>query len=102
MLREVILIERMVAARGWGKREWELLFNGYSFRFCKRKKSFVDEEELQLALGDGQNLNWGSEKKVKIITNNNNCNSIYHKLSHNEYLALVYERLSKIAEMMQK
>jgi len=39
----------------------------------------VDEEELQLALGDGQNLNWGSEKKVKIITNNNNCNSIYHK-----------------------
>ena len=30
------------------------------------------------------------------------CNSIYHKLSHNEYLALVYERLSKIAEMMQK
>jgi len=29
----------------------------------KKKKSFMDEEELQLALEDGQNLNWGSEKK---------------------------------------
>jgi len=30
------------------------------------------------------------------------CNSIYAKLTLNEYLALVYERLSKIAEIMQK
>ena len=30
------------------------------------------------------------------------CNSIYHKLSIDEYFALVYERLSKIAELMQK
>lgn len=29
----------------------------------KKKKSFVDEEELQLALGDGQKLNWEVKKK---------------------------------------
>ena len=43
VLREALLAERTEAARGWGKREWELLLNGHSFPFCKRKKSFVDE-----------------------------------------------------------